>query len=79
MGDQDPLLLAAREQAHPSVGKAPCAHGIEHLIHTLAPGPRGEGDAEPLAIDPQRHQVTAADGQVGVERELLRDVTDLTA
>ena len=77
VGDQDPLLLAAREPADARVGEAARADRVEHLVDARARA-RATAAAIPRRwpSSPRRDEVAGAQRHVGVEQELLRDVAD---
>ena len=52
--DQDPLLLSARQLTDAGVGESGRVDRGEHLLDQLAAGARGEREAEPLAVEPER-------------------------
>ena len=79
MGDQDPLLLAPREPPDPAVGELFGVDIVEHLLHQLTLLPRAPADAEPVAVEPERHQVAGPDRHVRVEGHLLGDIAQRSA
>ena len=76
MGDEDALLLAARETAHPSVGEALGVDVDQHPLDKIALrfGPTRETKA--VCVQAQGHEVAGAYGHVGVQADLLRHVTE---
>ena len=77
--DQDPLLLAAGQVAHPLVGEPLGADRPQHLVDPLAAPARGQRDAEPVPVKAEADKVAGAQRQVGVQQDLLRHVADQPA
>ena len=74
--DQGPLELASRELADTGIAKASSINGLEHLVDQLAAASRRKRDAEPVAVDPESHQVPRPQGHVRVEPDALGDIAD---
>jgi len=76
MRDQGPLQFPSRELADACVSKALGVNGFEHLVDQLPAASRRERNAEPVAVEPESHQVPCPQGHVGVEPDALWDITD---
>jgi hypothetical protein len=76
LGDPEPLLLPAGEQADRRVRVALRADRFDGRVHLAGPGPR---QAWAVAVDAELDQVAAADRQARIEHVLLRDVASLGA
>ena len=76
LGDQYPLLLSAREAAHPGVSEAHGADRLEHLVDPLAAACRRCGQTEAVPVQPEPHDVAGPQGKVGVDKDLLGHVAD---
>ena len=85
LGDQEPLLLAARHLPDGPVGVGRGPDQLDDLGHPPAPLPTageerrapGDGKAPPVAVTAQPHHVDAADPEVGIEAPALGQVADL--
>ena len=75
--DQDALLLAAGETPDAGVGKLLGVDRGEHLLDELAPCATGARQAQTMAVDAERDEVSSAQRHVGVEQELLWHVAEL--
>ena len=76
VGDQHALLLAAGQRPDSGVSEPLGIHRVQHLAHGLRSLPRGEPEAEPVAVQPERDQVPGPHRHIRVEHYLLRDVAD---
>ena len=76
MGDHDALLLAAGEGADALVREAGRVNGFQHFVDLSPARPRGQRQAEPVAVEAKRHEVPRPHRQIRIERELLRDIAD---
>ena len=74
--DHHPLLLAARQLPDPGVGVGLGVDRPQRLGGQVAPGRRGQREAEPVPVDPQRDHVAGAQRHVRVDGQLLRHVPD---
>ena len=57
VGDEHPLLLAARQVADAGVGEPVGTDGVQHVVHQLAAPAGPQGHAEAVPVDAQCHQV----------------------
>src|SRR5205823_3526711 len=74
--DSQTLLLAAGEPADRRVRVLARAHARECAVDTRAAGGIEPADAPAMAVEPEAHEIAGAQGEVAVERALLRHVAD---
>src|SRR5207237_1246185 len=74
--DPQALLLAAREPCDRSVGVRLSLDGRERTGNARVRCGVGPGDAPAVSVDTETDEVTSAEGQLGVEARVLRDVAD---
>src|SRR5439155_18646206 len=78
LGQQEPLLLTTRETADRAVGIGSGLHLGNGTVDPLAGIDKTPTDrhAPPAAINAEVHEVTTANGQVGIDIAALGDVAD---
>ena len=79
LGDAQALLLAPRQPPDRGVRIWPRPHQRQHLVDSAVDAARAQGGSPSVSIQTQGHEIAPAQGQVGVEGPLLRDVADRLA
>ena len=77
LGDAQPLLLAAREQADRGVGVGRGADGLHHVVESLPLGPGAQRHAPAMPVEAEADQIPGPDRQILIERPLLGDIAHL--
>src|SRR5207248_11588768 len=75
--DPEPLLLSAGKEAHRSVAVRGCADRLERAFDLSFRSGVEPAETEPMAVEPEPHEVARAKRDVALEDALLRDVADL--
>ena len=76
VGDEDALLLAAREAPDSTVRESLCVDVDEQLFDAVALLFRAARESVALRVEPECDEVTRAYGNVGIERHLLGHVAE---
>ena len=76
LSDPEALLLAAGELPDATVGVVSGADGLEEAVDASTVTASGEREPEPMAVDAEGDEVAGAQGGLGRQGTLLRDVSD---
>src|ERR1700724_3155458 len=79
VGDEDALLLAARERSDPRIRERRRVDLFEGPLDEVALGGGPPGESDVMPVEAERDEVPSAHWHVGVEEHLLRDVAERAA
>src|ERR1700722_13094887 len=79
MGDENALLLPARQPADPLPGETLGIHGVQHFIDNVPAFFGGKRQAKPMAIETESDHIPCAQGNIGIEKIFLRHISDRAA